>query len=110
MYEKVKDKYIPKTDSENFATGVFCSVWNDGKYVIKSQCTINTATREIVCIDMEKRTIVTDDPDVTLENIDDIVQVLDGEYVIIDTSPDVRYVACSKHELVAGDVTTFWHN
>lgn len=83
------------------------SVWDDHETTVESPCTVHVPTRHILSVDMAHREVCSANDDVNADNVDDMVGVLDREYVEIDGK---EYPACHKDDLAPGDTTTFWYD
>lgn len=81
----------------------FVSIWDDGNTEISCPCTVDLLSREITQIDFQNRKVTSADEEITNENVDDMVEILDREEICIHGK---LYTA--KQEEDAGE-TDFWY-
>lgn len=74
----------------------FVSEWDDENVTITCPCLVNTETHRITYVNANKRAIITKDDTITEENVDDMVDNLDTQYVLIPTMN--RVPACPDGE------------
>lgn len=85
----------------------FRSIWDDGETVVCCPCIVNMQTREIVEIDFHNRQVYSANTDITISNVEDLIEICDREEVVIG---EKVYLALIKEELDSEELEiVFWY-